>query len=85
MKREIFEKALECFCPGAKIESYKEWSRNKLDENDKWVKDCPAIFVVIKYETTNEVLRSNKLSEQLSDLLGCEIIIEEGSNLNYLD
>ena len=85
MKKEIFEKTLECFCPGAKIESYKEWSKNKLDENDKWVKDCPAIFVVIKYETTNEALRSNKLSEQLSDLLGCEIIIEEGSNLNYLD
>jgi len=85
MKRDIFEKALECFCPGAKIESYKEWDRNKLDENNKWVKDFPAIFVVIKYETTNAALRSNKLSEQLSDLLGCEIIIEEGSNLNYLE
>ena len=85
MKREIFEKVLECFCPGAKIESYKEWGRNKLDENNKWIKDSPALFVVIKYETTNASLRSNKLSEQLSDLLGCEIMIEEGSNLNYLD
>ena len=85
MRREVFEKALKCFCPKAKIKEYNTWDRSRLDENDKWVKDCPAIFVVIKYETTNEALRSNKLSEQLSDLLGCEIIIEEGSNLNYLD
>jgi hypothetical protein len=86
MRREVFEKALKCFCSKAKIEEYNTWDRSRLDENNKWVKDSPALFVVINFEKTEtENLTCNKLSQQLSDLLGHEIMIEKSSDLNYLD
>ena len=46
MRQEVFEKALKCFCPKAKIKEYNTWDRSRLDENDKWVKDSPALFVL---------------------------------------
>jgi len=86
MRREVFEKALKCFCSKAKIEEYNTWDRSRLDENNKWIKDSPALFVVINFEKTEtEILTCNKLSQQLSDLLGHEIMIEKSSDLNYLD
>ena len=85
MKREIFEKALKCFCSKAKIKEYNTWERSRLDENNKWIKDSPALFVVITFEKIDTDLKCNNLSEQLSGLLGHEIMIEHSSNLNYLD
>ena len=86
MRQEVFEKALKCFCPKAKIKEYNTWDRSRLDENDKWVKDSPALFVVINFEKTEtEILTCNKLSQQLSDLLGHEVMIEKNTDLNYLD
>ena len=84
MRRDVFEKALKCFCPKAKIKEYNTWDRSRLDENNKWVKDSPALFVVINFEKTEDTLKCGNLSEQLSDLLGHEIMIEGESNLNYL-
>ena len=82
MRREIFEKALKCFCPKAKIKEYNTWDRSRLDENNDWVKDSPALFVVIITESNS---KCNGLSQQLSDLLGHDIMIEDNSNLNYLN
>jgi hypothetical protein len=56
-----------------------------LDENNKWIKDSPALFVVISFDTTEPNSKCNGLSQQLSDLLGHEIMIENNSNLNYLN
>lgn len=84
MKREVFEKALKCFCPKAKIKEYNAWDRRRLDENDGWVKDSPALFVVITLENSDTDLKCNNLSEQLSGLLGHEIMIEKNTDLNYL-
>jgi predicted nucleotidyltransferase len=39
---------------------------------------------VINFEKTEDTLKCGNLSEQLSDLLGHEIMIEGESNLNYL-
>jgi predicted nucleotidyltransferase len=41
---------------------------------------------VINFEKTEtEILTCNKLSQQLSDLLGHEVMIEKNTDLNYLD
>jgi hypothetical protein len=85
MRREVFEKALKCFCSKAKIEEYNTWDRSRLDENNKWIKDSPALFVVISFDTTEPNSKCSGLSQQLSDLLGHEIMIENNSNLNYLN
>jgi hypothetical protein len=85
MRREVFEKALKCFCSKAKIEEYNTWDRSRLDENNEWIKDSPALFVVISFDTTESNSKCSGLSQQLSDLLGHEIMIENNSNLNYLD
>jgi hypothetical protein len=76
MRREVFEKALKCFCPNAKIKNYNLWERRRLDENNKWIQDSPALFVSISIDNTESNMVYNKLSEQLSDLLGHEIMIE---------
>ena len=80
MRREVFEKALKCFCSKAKIEEYNTWDRSRLDENNKWIKDSPALFVVISIDTTEPNSKCSGLSQQLSDLLGHEIMIENNSN-----
>jgi hypothetical protein len=85
MRREVFEKALKCFCSKAKIEEYNTWDRSRLNENNKWIKDSPALFVIISFDATESKSTCNKLSEQLSDILGHEVMIEVNSNLNYLN
>ena len=85
MRREVFEKSLKCFCSKAKIEEYNTWDRSRLNENNKWIKDSPALFVIISFDETESKSTCNKLSEQLSDILGHEVMIEVNSNLNYLN
>jgi len=50
VRREIFEKMINTLYPDQKIEvvSYEILSKNKLDENDKWISDTPAVFVDIR-------------------------------------
>ena len=85
MRREVFEKALKCFCSKAKIEEYNTWDRSRLNEYNKWIKDSQALFVIISFDVTESKSTCNKLSEQLSDILGHEVMIEVNSNLNYLN
>ncbi len=84
MTRKIFDKLIECFYPGCIVSEYTVLDRNKLDENNEWVKDSPALFVTITTTSGNKILWENteKESQKLSDFTGCEIVINKESYLN---
>ena len=75
----MFEKVLRIMLPGSEITHYELLLRNQLNENNEWIPDSPAIFVVIKYNSdTNNDIRSGRLSQRLSDMTGYEVNIDEG-------
>jgi hypothetical protein len=82
MRREIFEKLLQIMLPGSEITHYELLLRNQLNENNEWIPDSPAVFVVIKYNPdTNNDIRSGRLSQRLSDMTGYEVNIDEGLSM----
>jgi hypothetical protein len=60
--------------------------RNKLDENNKWVKDTPALFVTIASTSNNKLLWEDNMKgdvgEQLSNFTGYDVVINKQSYLN---
>ena len=88
MKREFVEKMFETIFPEVKIDivSYEVLERNQLDENNKWVKDLPAIFIDARYidkevdcSTIDTPIGTHpsgfNLSEYLSNFTGHEFSI----------
>jgi hypothetical protein len=82
MRKKTFNKLLECLYPGFIITEYRVLDRHKLDENNKWVEDKPALFVTIASASNNKELlgdvlkQNNEIGEDLSYLTGYNIVID---------
>ena len=78
MKQEFFEKIFSTLFPDSKIQilSYTVLDRQQLDEKNEWVKDSPAIFIVIS-SINSDVFEDFYLTEYLSNLTGFEFNISK--------
>ena len=86
MTRKMFDKLIECFYPGCIVSEYTVLDRNKLDENNEWIKDTPALFVTIASTSNNKLLWEDNMKgdvgEQLSNFTGYDVVINKQSYLN---
>jgi hypothetical protein len=86
MTRKMFDKLVECFYPGHIVSEYVVLDRNKLDENNEWVKDSPALFVTIVSNSNTKLLGDGNVKidggETLSDFTGYDVVINKQSYLN---
>jgi hypothetical protein len=78
MKQEFVEKIFSTLFPDSKIEilSYTVLDRQQLNEKNEWVKDSPAIFIVLSNIDSN-VFEDFYLTEYLSNLTGFEFNISK--------
>jgi hypothetical protein len=78
MKQEFFEKIFSTLFPDSKIQilSYTVLDRQQLDEKNEWVKDSPAIFIVLS-SINSDVFEDFYLTEYLSNLTGFEFNISK--------
>ena len=78
MKQEFVEKIFSTLFPDSKIEilSYTVLDRKQLNEKNEWVKDSPAIFIVLNNIDGN-VFEDFYLTEYLSNLTGFEFNISK--------
>jgi hypothetical protein len=81
MKKEMFQKVLQIMLPDSEIIEYNILPRNKLNENNEWVPDSPAVFVSIKYSDDNGSVSNGILSRQLTELTGYEVNIDVGLSI----
>jgi hypothetical protein len=78
MKQEFFEKIFSTLFPNSKIQilSYTVLDRQQLNEKNEWVKDSPAIFIVLS-SINSDVFEDFYLTEYLSNLTGFEFNISK--------
>jgi hypothetical protein len=78
MKQEFFEKIFSTLFPDSKIQilSYTVLDRQQLNEKNEWVKDSPAIFIVLS-NIDGDVFEDFYLTEYLSNLTGFEFNISK--------
>lgn len=78
MKQEFFEKIFSTLFPDSKIVilSYTVLDRQQLNEKNEWVKDSPAIFIVLS-SINSDVFEDVYLTEYLSNLTGFEFNISK--------
>ena len=78
MKQEFFEKIFSTLFPDSKIVilSYTVLDRQQLNEKNEWVKDSPAIFIVLS-NIDGDVFEDFYLTEYLSNLTGFEFNISK--------
>lgn len=78
MKQEFFEKIFSTLFPDSKIQilSYTVLDRQQLNEKNEWVKDSPAIFIVLS-SINSDVFEDFYLTEYLSNLTGFEFNISK--------
>jgi hypothetical protein len=78
MKQEFVEKIFSTLFPDSKIQilSYTVLDRQQLNEKNEWVKDSPAIFIVLSFTDSN-VFDDFYLTEYLSNLTGFEFNISK--------
>jgi hypothetical protein len=78
MKQEFVEKIFSTLFPDSKIQilSYTVLDRQQLNEKNEWVKDSPAIFIVLSFTDSN-VFEDFYLTEYLSNLTGFEFNISK--------
>ena len=78
MKQEFFEKIFSTLFPDSKIQilSYTVLDRQQLNEKNEWVKDSPAIFIVLN-SINSDVFEDFYLTEYLSNLTGFEFNISK--------
>jgi hypothetical protein len=79
MRRELVEKILSTLYPDKNINiiHYEVLEKNRLDENNNWVIDTPAIFMDVKFENydNKEYYFGGSLSEELTKFTGYEFAI----------
>jgi hypothetical protein len=78
MKQEFVEKIFSTLFPDSKIQilSYTVLDRQQLNEKNEWVKDSPAIFIVLS-NIDGDVFEDFYLTEYLSNLTGFEFNISK--------
>ena len=75
MKEEMVRKLFEILYPKLEIVSIEFLPRQKLNENNEWVKDSSAIFIGVKYaeEANFDSIREyNGVTNFLTNLTGFE-------------
>jgi len=77
MKREVFEKMIDKLFPEQKIEvvSYEILEKNKLNENNEWILDTPAVFVDIRCSDFDN--KGLYLTEYFTNFTGYEFAINK--------
>lgn len=78
MKNEVFKKVLDIIIPGSEILTYEVLPRNRLNENNEWVSDTPAIFLSITHLEYLSSTEFFELSETLSHITSHEVYIDTG-------
>lgn len=76
MRREIFDKIINKLYPGLIISEYTVLPRFQLNEENEWISDSSAIFVITSNDSNNMNVSLWEISAQLTELTGFEVNIE---------